>query len=574
MRLPLPFMWPFSKSPSPADTSSSAEVPVALFAYNRPDCLARVLECLKRDRVPLIYAFSDGPRHAGHAAGVEAVRKMLRSVDWCRLVLTERKINYGLGKSLVSGITGTLEKHEMVIVHEDDLITSPGTYAYMSAALRHYRKRSKVMSVTAWTHPRVTPGDIAGQPYFDGRAECWVWGTWRRAWSGMESTDAMSLVEECRARDLDPCRYGDDLLEMAQTEHQRNIWAVRWLYQHLVRGGLCLRPPHSLSEPIGIGAEATNTTDNGPWAAAPLQPCPAIPESWPEPKRHPDCPQLWRAAVNPPVLPAAPSSEPVADGLAAVDSTIPEDRPGFSGNYPDWESASAACGDGYGASSIIDHVVGAVRKVKLGEARYERDGVTFNDDALPWPVLAGLLRAAAADGGRLSVLDFGGALASLYFQCRGFLSAARLEKWCVVEQAKFVAAGGREFTDGTLCFSADLQRAVEEHRPNVLLVCGVLPYLESPHEMMDRLAAFGIRHVVIDRTPFWKAPNEPDRLTVETVPPAIYRAKYPAWFFNEGQFKSHFSASGYRLVSEFDSWESWEVEGTPAQNRGFILERA
>ena len=41
-----------------------------------------------------------------------------------------------------------------------------------------------------------------------------------------------------------------------------------------------------------------------------------------------------------------------------------------------------------------------------------------------FPLLSGLLYAAARDGG-LSVVDFGGALGSTYFQCRDFLCGVK-----------------------------------------------------------------------------------------------------------------------------------------------------
>ncbi len=547
--------------------------PIVLFAYNRPECLKRVLDCLKADRVPLIYAFCDGSRNPSSAEGVAEVRRLLHSVDWCRIIITERKTNLGLGKSLVLGVTEVLERHDSVIVYEDDLITSPGAFQYMSAALKRYRDDQMVMSVTAWTHPRVTPSDAGLVPYFDGRAECWVWGTWRRAWTGMESTDAMSLVAECRTKGIDPCKYGDDLLQMAETEHQRNIWAVRWLYMHIVRGGLCLRPPHSISEHIGTGPAATNTTDNGPWTAAPLQPCPPIPEKWPKPKEKQSCVKRWQTACGHAEATPYPYEQSRPEiTLPAESSASPEDRPGFSGHYIDWDSAAAACGDGYGGVDLISRVLESARKVKDGEALYERDGVIFNDDNLPWQVLAGLLRAAAADGGALRVLDFGGSLGSSYFQCRGFLSAARLEKWCVVEQEKFVEIGRAEFSDEVLAFSGDLIQGIREYSPNVILLSGVLPYIKDPHELLNTLVSQGIRNLIFDRTPFWRDASLPDRLTVETVPPMIYSAKYPAWFFNEEKFLQHFSLD-YKLIKGFDSWEFWEVEGAASQNRGFIFER-
>ncbi|MGC8603007.1 MAG: glycosyltransferase [Desulfomonilaceae bacterium] len=160
-------------------------IPVILFTYNRPQHLVRTLDSLRANQVPLIYAFSDGPKGSQDAAKVNEVRKILRSIDWCKVKLTEREANLGLGRSILTGVTAVLRKHDAIIVIEDDLICISGTYAYLCAALEHFRDVFRVMSVTGFSHPMITPPDVTDLPHFSGHFECLVWGTWARAWQGM-----------------------------------------------------------------------------------------------------------------------------------------------------------------------------------------------------------------------------------------------------------------------------------------------------------------------------------------------------------------------------------------------------
>lgn len=224
----------------------SNTVPIILFAYARPDHLRQTLGCLRENRLPLIYAFSDGPHTPDKASAVAKVRDMLRAIDWCEVVLCERETNLGLGRSILTGVTEVLQQHDAIIVFEDDLICVPGTYQYLCAALNHYRDAPRVMSVTGWTHPLVTPGDVTDKPYFDGRAECWTWGTWTRAWQGMQE-DARTLMQKCQAERIDVYRYGGaDLPGFAKVELQMNICSVRLIYWQILNRGLCLRPPWSM----------------------------------------------------------------------------------------------------------------------------------------------------------------------------------------------------------------------------------------------------------------------------------------------------------------------------------------
>lgn len=263
-------------------------IPVVLFAYARPSHLRRTLDCLRENAVPKIIAFSDAPKTPAHQEGVLEVRRMLRAIDWTEVELTERRENLGLGVSIRTGVEEALRRHEAVIVFEDDLACTPGAYAWMCAALEAYRDEPKAMSVTGWTHPRVTPAGVAA-PYFDGRAECWTWGTWRRSWQGMDRS-AAELVAECDGKGIDPYRYGADLMRQAAAERRLNIWAVRWLYHHLVQGGLCLRPPRSMVDHFGLGAQATNAGGAQMWSVQPSAP-PAA--EWPPAVENPECARLW-----------------------------------------------------------------------------------------------------------------------------------------------------------------------------------------------------------------------------------------------------------------------------------------
>ncbi len=276
-----------------------SEIPVVLFAYARPAHLARTLESLRENRVPLLLAYADGAKGSADAAAVAETRALLRGIDWCEVRLTERTENLGLGRNVLEGVSEVAARHEAFLVCEDDLVCVPGAYAWLCAALAHYADEARVMSVTGWTHPRVVPGDVGASPYFDARAECWLWGTWARSWRGMQEQTAREKMALAAQRGIAPEAYGADLPAMARVETRKNIWAVRWLYHHLVHGGLCLRPPWSMVEHLGVDAAATHAGAATEWSNPPLRAAPSIPADWPTVREHPDCRGLWRAANLP-----------------------------------------------------------------------------------------------------------------------------------------------------------------------------------------------------------------------------------------------------------------------------------
>jgi len=240
----------------------------------------------------------------------------------------------------------------------------------------------------------------------------------------------------------------------------------------------------------------------------------------------------------------------------------------FTGDYRTWEEAEQAS-SGYAAGNILEITRSAMLKIRDGEAVYERDSVIFDKPEYPYPLLVGLMGIALSSG-RLSVLDFGGALGSTYFQCRSFLQTVKDLRWSVVEQTAHVACGQAEFTNEYLHFYQTVKQCMENESPNTLLLSSVLQYLPKPYETLHQLLGWRIPHVLIDRTAF--VVGERDRLTVQAVPESIYLASYPAWFFCEFTFLNMLVDAGYRIVDAFAGTDHVPLDNGTSYFKGFVLE--
>ncbi|MBI3006142.1 MAG: methyltransferase, TIGR04325 family, partial [Ignavibacteriales bacterium] len=131
----------------------------------------------------------------------------------------------------------------------------------------------------------------------------------------------------------------------------------------------------------------------------------------------------------------------------------------FTGNYSSWDEALAHS-TGYDSPEILNTVTQALLKVKRGQAEYERDSVLFDSIEYSWPLLSGLMLAAAQNYGKLSVVDVGGSLGSSFFQNRKFLAYLKSVRWSVVEQKHFVEAGKAHFENSRLRFYSSLMECV------------------------------------------------------------------------------------------------------------------
>lgn len=238
---------------------------------------------------------------------------------------------------------------------------------------------------------------------------------------------------------------------------------------------------------------------------------------------------------------------------------------GWSGDYADWGSAVRET-SGYDADVIINKTLLAARQVRDGKAAFERDAFLFDEPDYNWPLIASLMHVAAVEQGRLRVVDFGGALGSTYFQNRRFLEPLAEISWCVVEQSAYCTIGQREFTTEKLQFLATIQKAVRSG-PNVMLCSSVLQYLERPYEFLREVVRSEVPYLLFDRTSFTM--NDNDRLTIQRVPPWIYPASYPCWFFGRSKFLDILD-SHYEKVIEFRALDQANI---PSDFRGFLFKR-
>ncbi|MFM2268451.1 MAG: hypothetical protein RL757_1892 [Bacteroidota bacterium] len=210
-------------------------------------------------------------------------------------------------------------------------------------------------------------------------------------------------------------------------------------------------------------------------------------------------------------------------------------KSGWFGNYPTWQAATDDC-KGYADDTIFQKVVAATRLVRDQKAAFERDGMAFQTPEADVDLLQVLKKCHEnnPDKTKLTVLDFGGALGSSFFQNKSFWKNENieLENWVVVEQKHFVEIGKKEFEQDILKFEYDLETAIVEYSPDILLFNSVLQYLESPKMFFKIAESAKIPMIFIARTPSFSADcAEQSRVTKQIISPKIYAANYASWVF-------------------------------------------
>ena len=231
--------------------------PVALFAYRRPRHLQAVLGSLsanaEADATNLVI-FVDAAGDESEQAPVASTVAIARQATGFRSVSVQvSREHRGLAQSIVGGVRQMLSEYGRVVILEDDIQVSPYFLRFMNDGLETYADDSSVASIHGYRYP---VRHTLPETFFLRGADCWGWGTWRRAWNQFEP-DGSLLLSQLRERGLErDFDFGGaasftKMLE-AQIAGENDSWAIRWYASAFLAGMYTLYPGISLVRNIGM----------------------------------------------------------------------------------------------------------------------------------------------------------------------------------------------------------------------------------------------------------------------------------------------------------------------------------
>jgi hypothetical protein len=242
--------------------------PILVFAYNRPDKLEALLRslaaCPELEGTD-ISIYVDGPKNDCDRERVARVKEIARSKAPGHAQILARAENFGLKRSIMTGVTDTLEQHESVVVLEDDLIVSPQLLAYFNSALTAYAGNERVASLTGYMFnvPQLAKRNTS---FFLPFPNPWGWATWRSRWrSFIDGKNQIAAELDSRrfrqSFDAHGVRDFTSILELDQAD-LLSSWFINWYLSVFMHSGLTLWPPQPLVCNQGDGGGTHATTFN------------------------------------------------------------------------------------------------------------------------------------------------------------------------------------------------------------------------------------------------------------------------------------------------------------------------
>jgi len=240
--------------------------PIALFTYNRLDHSRKTIEALKANELAketVLYIFSDGAKTEKDQTVVEELRTYFKTIKGFKKVeVIERKQNYGLAKSIIEGVTVTVNKHGKLIVLEDDVVCSPSFLTYMNEALSFYENKRKVWHISAWS-PGINNKKLPDYFFWRTMNCSGGWGTWSDRWKHFDS-DINQTIQSFTAIDKFKFSYAGIANFWRQLTANKkgniNTWAIFWYATIFKNEGLCLTPKISFTKNIGFDGSGVHTS--------------------------------------------------------------------------------------------------------------------------------------------------------------------------------------------------------------------------------------------------------------------------------------------------------------------------
>ena len=210
-----------------------------------------------------LYVFMDEARNDSEADDVEKVRALFDNLQGFKAIHPyPARMNKGMARSVIDGVTTVLEKHESIIVLEDDLVVAPDFLTFMNAALEAYRDRSDIWSISGYT-PNLKEIEQydKNSVFLVPRAQCWGWATWSDRWETVdwEVSDFNYLARNKKRRKAFDMG-GNDLFRTLEMEHRERIesWAVRWAYAASKQKMWTVNPMLSKVQNIGLKSSTSH----------------------------------------------------------------------------------------------------------------------------------------------------------------------------------------------------------------------------------------------------------------------------------------------------------------------------
>ena len=249
--------------------------PIALFLYNRPlhaaETVKSLLKC-KEAQLSDLYIFCDGPKQSATLIDLQAIKNVRNFaeniVGFNSIKMIFHDKNLGLSQSIIFGINSVLEKHQTVIVIEDDIVVGEQFLYFINSGLQKYQGNSAVAGITGYSFPFKI-----NEPFFTRTGACWGWATYKNVWDNFIKNRQAININLMDLSELELFNVSDQIYEKIYHHNQQSMiqsWAIEFYLYYFLNKQYFLMPGKNLVANIGFDGTGEHQkngnflTDNNP----------------------------------------------------------------------------------------------------------------------------------------------------------------------------------------------------------------------------------------------------------------------------------------------------------------------
>ncbi len=248
------------------------DIALAIFTYNRPIHLQKTLDALKTNiRLQNVYLFQDGLACENDREDWNKVRDVIHAINWMEYSYITYPCNNGCATSIENGIAYVLNRHDAIIVLEDDCVPHINFIRFAVDCLETYKYDKNVWGVSGYAWPLDLPAQESSDVYACGRTCSSGWGTWKNRWQYYSRDyDILKRIYSNQEAAKRLGIWGTDLEDMlcATLKCQCDAWDVFWGLCVIERGGYFINPYKNLIQNIGFDGTGLHSGVEQKWNIA------------------------------------------------------------------------------------------------------------------------------------------------------------------------------------------------------------------------------------------------------------------------------------------------------------------
>ncbi len=247
--------------------------PVVCFGFDRPMHLKRMLDSLEKNnesKDTIVYICVDGPTEHTDIDQHKLTLDVANDKNWKfkKTIPILRKDNYNCRTNIITTISELFQKHDRLIILEDDLIIGKYFLNYMNLALEKYKEEKNMWHINGYSYQQINNSYGSSISTY---VSPWGWGTWKDRWEIFinEDFDKKNFISQLEDEEKLNFNLGnlydwEDII-VKNEAGKISAWDAYWYQAIFLNDGYSLFPNKSHTQNEGFDGTGMHCSEISDW---------------------------------------------------------------------------------------------------------------------------------------------------------------------------------------------------------------------------------------------------------------------------------------------------------------------